>query len=157
LKWFRPLGCPEDTYQTSNVPSGVSSGYLCSTIIEIASPEWFHGWLGAKEAQDKLTGKPTGTFLLRFSTTPGSYSLSVAYSDTVGHWRINCEKDPFKTPIFQIDNTPYASLKDIVSKHRPGGEPLIIKSPKKVGESTCYLAHPLKRSEDFYNSGSSYS
>jgi len=76
---------PRKYLPNQHVPSGVSSGYLCSTIIEIASPEWFHRWLGAKEAQDKLTGKPTGTFLLRFST-PGSYSLSVTYSDTVGHW-----------------------------------------------------------------------
>lgn len=65
---------------------------------------WFHGFLGSTEAQKALKGKPDGTFLIRFSTTnPGSYALTVAYSSTVGHWRISCDKKNYETPTFSID------------------------------------------------------
>jgi len=90
LIWFSPLDV-SDIYQTSG--GGSKGGYEIEHITAVCTPVWFHGFLSSADAQKALKGKSDGTFLFRFSTTnPGCYALTVAYSSTVGHWRISCEK-----------------------------------------------------------------
>jgi len=136
LIWFTPLD------KAGAVSSG---GYDIDHIMSICTPSWFHGFLSSSDAQKALKGKPDGTYLFRFSTTnPGCYALTVAYSSTVGHWRISCEKKPGENPIFSIDGRSYKSLDDIIQTHRFGREPLSIKNPKPGQAQTCFLgtAHP---------------
>jgi len=133
LIWFTPL---------DKVGGG---GYDIDHVMTICTPSWFHGFLSSGDAQKALKGKPDGTYLFRFSTTnPGCYALTVAYSSTVGHWRISCEKKAGENPVFSIDGKPYKSLDDIIQTHRFGREPLTIKSPKPGQATTCFLgtAHP---------------
>lgn len=151
LAWFTPLDVKTETeYENpGSVPkTNPVAGYDFDVIYSICSPQWFHGFLGSTEAQKALKGKPDGTFLIRFSTTnPGSYALTVAYSSTVGHWRISCDKKNYETPTFSIDGRHYKSLDDIVQTHRFGREPLQIKSPK-VGQATsCFLGTCLARED----------
>jgi len=158
LVWFSPLCVLESIYQTSSNDNSNSDGYDIETIVDICSPSYFHGFLGSSEAQKMLKGKPDGTFLLRFSTSnPGSYALSVAYTGTVGHWRIQCDKPSQSTPSFKIDNREYKSLDHIVNTHKFGREPLKIKQPRPGQPNTCYLGTPFNRTaqgqpevEEFY-------
>jgi len=150
LQWFTPLLCPDNTYMNNGQPGkpSMNGGYDMETILEICAPSWFHGFLDSKEAQRILKTKSEGTFLLRFSTgSPGSYTLSVAYSGTVGHWRIACEKKPSHSPTFKIDTRVYKSLGDIVNTHRSGKEPLRIRQPKPGTSDTCFLISSYDRPE----------
>jgi len=141
------LAC-SDIYQTSSDSN--NDGYEFETILDICIPAWFHGFLSSNDAQRALRGKPDGTFLLRFSTSnPGSYALSVAYSGTVGHWRISCEKKAFQYPVFKIDGREYKSLDHIVSTHKFGKEPLNIKQPRAGQPNFCYLGALFPRVDPF--------
>jgi len=141
LQWFTPLVAP-DMYQTSTA----AEGWAIDSILEITTPPWFHGFVESTNAQKALKSKSDGAFLFRFSTTnPGCYALSVAYSNTVGHWRISCDKLAGKAAVFKIDGREYRSLKDVVQTHAFGKEPLKIKQPKPNQASTCFLGAPLSR------------
>jgi len=139
LLWFTPLSTSE---------YGSADGYDIDTIVEICSPSYFHGFMDSKQSQKLLKGKVEGTFLLRFSThQPGFYTLSVAYSGTVGHWRIASEKKFGQAPVFRIDTRVYKSLDDIISTHRGGRDPLKIKLPKSGQPDYCFLTTPYSRPE----------
>jgi hypothetical protein len=157
LIWFSPLAVTDNIYQTQPTDNSGGDGYDIDTIVDICVPLYFHGFLGSSEAQKLLKGKPDGTFLLRFSTSnPGFYALSVAYTGTVGHWRIQCEKPAGQTPTFKIDGREYKSLDHIVNTHKFGREPLKIKQPRPGQPNTCYLGTPYNRTgaavepEEFY-------
>eukprot|EP01114_Cavostelium_apophysatum_P021682 TRINITY_DN7634_c0_g2_i3.p1 TRINITY_DN7634_c0_g2~~TRINITY_DN7634_c0_g2_i3.p1 ORF type:complete len:708 (+),score=173.80 TRINITY_DN7634_c0_g2_i3:357-2480(+) len=148
LIWFSPLGGAENIYQTGNA---VTDGYEARHVLSICTPGWFHGFLSSADAQKALKGKADGTFLFRFSTTnPGCYALTVAYSNTVGHWRISCEKKPNEDPLYFIDGRQYKSLDEIIQTHRIGREALNIKSPKPNQATTCFLGsfHPREEEGD---------
>lgn len=142
LSWFSPLSAV-GTYNPNDNNSG---GYTMQHIVDVCTPIYFHGFLGANEAQDALKNKNKGTFLVRFSTSnPGFYALSVAYSNSVGHWRISCSKEVGKNPIYKIDGRAYTSLQDIVNTHKLGSEALKIKQAKPGELSEVNLITPAPR------------
>lgn len=51
-------------------------------IINFILHRWFHGDIEASEAEQFLTGKKPGTFLIRFSSQPGFFAGS--YVDQQG-------------------------------------------------------------------------
>ncbi len=127
-----------DLYQTTE--NSANTGYDIESILEICTPNWFHGFLSSADAQRGLKGKPDGTFLFRFSTSnPGCYALSAAYSGTVGHWRISCDKEPGQPATFKIDGRDYKSLNEIINVHKFGREALKIKQPRPGQANTCFL------------------
>jgi len=63
-----------------------------------------------------LLKEPTGTFLFRFSSVAGCYTLSVSNQGQVGHWRIKSEKGP-RELWFWIDDRRYNSLPHIIETH----------------------------------------
>eukprot|EP01118_Nematostelium_gracile_P015413 TRINITY_DN6173_c0_g1_i2.p1 TRINITY_DN6173_c0_g1~~TRINITY_DN6173_c0_g1_i2.p1 ORF type:complete len:778 (+),score=161.64 TRINITY_DN6173_c0_g1_i2:127-2460(+) len=134
--WFFPLSGPQN-------PNG---GWSMDHILEIVSLPYFHGFMDMKDAQKTLKGIPEGTYLLRFSTQQSYYTLSVSYSGTVGHWRIQTEKKPGQRPEFKVETRSYDSLEHVVMTHSPGrGDPLLIKQPKPGQSDKCYLTAPLTR------------
>jgi len=152
LQWFTPL-TSSDIYQTeeSNEKNG---GWDIDAIVSVCSPQWFHGFMDSKDAQRLLKGKPEGTFLVRFSTQPCFYTLSVSYSGTVGHWRIGCEKKEYQLPCFKIENRSYLSLDDVINTHKK--EALKIKLPKPGQKDHCFLTNPHVRAESvesYYQTG----
>jgi len=137
LLWFSPLK-PINSYETEQ-----DDGYDISIILSICTAPYFHAFLGSSEAQQSLKNKTPGTFLIRFSTTnPGSYALSVSYGQSVGHWRISCERKTNCQPVFKVDVREYVSLDELVRIHSPQGEAMKTKN----GDS-CFLAIPLQRSD----------
>lgn len=56
--------------------------YLCNA-------RWFHGKISREMAEDLLTPKENGLFLVRESTNyPGDYTLCVCYLGKVEHYRV---------------------------------------------------------------------
>lgn len=50
---------------------------------------WFHGKISREMAEDLLTPKENGLFLVRESTNyPGDYTLCVCYMGKVEHYRV---------------------------------------------------------------------
>ena len=85
--------------------------------------------------------KSEGTFLIRFSTNPGCYALSVNYG-RVGHWRIVVEEIGSERPYIKIDDRIYKDLYNIIETHRSGGEALEIKKPTP---KQCWLTSPADK------------
>jgi hypothetical protein len=98
--------------------------------------------MSADTAKTLLSFRPIGSFLLRFSSAPPFFALSVNYGN-VGHWRITVEKTSQLT-IYRIDGRPYKSLYDIVETHSPGNEPLQIKANSAVA-TLCFLSAPVDK------------
>jgi hypothetical protein len=58
-------------------------------VCNLLEQAWFHGALSTKEAEAKLRGAKSGTYLIRFSTTePGSYAITVLVGTQIKHLRI---------------------------------------------------------------------
>jgi hypothetical protein len=82
--------------------------------------------------------KTEGTYLVRFSTNPGCYALSVNYG-RVGHWRITTEELHSEKPILKIDDRLYKDLYHVIEAHSIGKDPLEIKRPVL---KQCWLSTP---------------
>jgi len=94
LKWFGPL----------------SVNFLNSLRLVCSQP-WFHGKSDKDESEHFLSGKLSGTFLIRFSSVEGFYTITVLTPDrTIAHHRVeHVAGGPF---IFA--KKPYNSLLDLV-------------------------------------------
>ena len=142
MRWFTPLYIVSYGYQNEKpdtTPEDEQKGYNIDQIADIVGASWFFGFLPAETAQSMLETKPLGTFLFRFSSTPGCYTLS-ANCGTVGHWRINASKEG-TNPIFRVDTLKYKSLHEVIEKHGRNRDPL----PGKIKEEH-YLISPLDKS-----------
>ena len=72
VDWFGPINNQDRMAFLDNM----------SSVLECS---WFHGDLLTEEAQHRLTGKPAGTFLVRFSNNAvGSYVISKGMMATHG-------------------------------------------------------------------------
>lgn len=120
MKWFSPL------YPEMSKPENIKS-YTFSDVVDIVGQKWFFGFIDPIETNKILATKPTGTFLFRFSSQPGCYTLSVANAGQVGHWRIRSERGP-DSETFHIDDRQYSSLANVIEVHV--NEPLKINTAK---------------------------
>ncbi len=102
----------------------------------------FHGAVDASEASKMLVKQPIGTFLVRFSSTPAIFVISVNYSGTeVGHWRISTDYYS-EGVIFALEKTKVTNLARLIEKHshlKSGSEPL------RVKDIAIFLGKPLLR------------
>jgi len=115
LKWFTPL-YPNGTTIEVNQKNKEEPAYLFNDLVNICSPNWFFGWMSPVDRNKMLLGQPSGTFLFRFSSFPGWYTLSVSNEGQVGHWRIKSVKGP-NWENFWIDERKYDSLTNIIETH----------------------------------------
>jgi len=98
LDWFGPIGHP-DVARMGNT--------ILDHIREICRQPWFHGDINDKVAAERLAGKPVGTYLVRFSSQRGCFTISQIVSrGTVKHFRI----EHHLGGQFVIDNQPFDSL-----------------------------------------------
>eukprot|EP01119_Soliformovum_irregulare_P025244 TRINITY_DN92_c0_g1_i1.p1 TRINITY_DN92_c0_g1~~TRINITY_DN92_c0_g1_i1.p1 ORF type:complete len:860 (+),score=217.89 TRINITY_DN92_c0_g1_i1:181-2580(+) len=135
LKWFSPL-LPE------NAGKSDTPGWTTSQIARVVGINSFHGWLSAEDCKEMLGTSAEGTFLFRFSQTPGCYSLSVMHLGTITHWRITSQKDSSATQAtFKIDSQFYKSIDDIISYHMK--TPLKVFQLMSTGKEDVYLTREL--------------
>lgn len=60
---------------------------LLDSISHIAQQDWFHGNISQAEAENRLQNQPNGSFLLRFSSQPGYYTISMLTGASYSHFR----------------------------------------------------------------------
>jgi len=74
LGWFGPMS---DVYG------------MLDRLTRLLSHRWFHGDVTAQQAEQLLMGRPPSTFLVRFSSTGGNFSISVLRGNSrIEHYRI---------------------------------------------------------------------
>ncbi|PRP88041.1 hypothetical protein PROFUN_04469 [Planoprotostelium fungivorum] len=114
IQWFTPFVREDEK----------TDGYTIEDILQVVDCPYFFGHMDAAAAMNVL--KDCGranTFLLRFSSTPKTYSLSAI--DIYGvcyHWRFTGEKLEGRMS-FDLDGRTYESLIDLVDCHKK--EPLL--------------------------------
>ncbi|KAG9350700.1 hypothetical protein JZ751_024589, partial [Albula glossodonta] len=89
---------------------------LAHVIQNGAVPEWFHGIITRKAAEEMLLSKPTGYFLIRVSESRIGYTLSYRAEDRCRHFMIDALKNGQYTIVGE--NTNHRSLQDLVAFHR---------------------------------------
>ncbi|TRZ01183.1 hypothetical protein DNTS_035503 [Danionella cerebrum] len=78
-------------------------------------PEWFHGKISRKAAEEMLISKPPGYFLIRVSESRVGYTLSYRADDRFRHFMIDILPD--NQFIIVGENKHYGSLHDLVAFH----------------------------------------
>jgi len=107
LKWFTPL--------VVNHHHDKSAYNMCD-IFNIAGKEWFHGTINAGESRDILHQQPIGSYLIRFSSQPKNYTISVRFKTTCSHWRITADKNNNGT-MFTMGTRVYKTLDELITRH----------------------------------------
>ncbi|KAM3875873.1 hematopoietic SH2 domain-containing protein homolog [Diretmus argenteus] len=88
---------------------------LQSVIRNGIVPEWFHGIISRKTAEDLLLSKPPGYFLIRVSESRFGYTLSYRVEDRCRHFMIDVLKDGYY--VIVGENTRHRFLQDLVDFH----------------------------------------
>jgi len=86
---------------------------------ELFTKKWFHGDISVSEAETRLAATEPGTFLIRFSSNPGSFALSKTLENSenegrvIVHIRITHKQGKFS---FVVDDQAYEynSLMELV-------------------------------------------
>uniref|UniRef100_A0A3B3YRY8 SH2 domain-containing protein n=1 Tax=Poecilia mexicana TaxID=48701 RepID=A0A3B3YRY8_9TELE len=79
-------------------------------------PDWFHGIITRKTAEERLTEKPPGYFLIRVSESRVGYTLSYREDEHCRHFMIDVlENGQY---IIVGDDRTHRSLQDLVDFHR---------------------------------------
>ncbi|XP_061594186.1 hematopoietic SH2 domain-containing protein homolog [Cololabis saira] len=89
---------------------------LQSVIRDGLVPEWFHGIISRKTAEELLMPKPTGYFLIRVSESRIGYTLSHRSEDRCRHFMIDVLEDG--QYIIVGENRRHRFLQDLVDFHR---------------------------------------
>ncbi|KAL6107894.1 hsh2d [Pungitius sinensis] len=112
-------------------------------------PEWFHGIISRKEAEDLLMSKPAGYFLIRVGESRIGYSLSYRAEDRCRHFMIDASQDGRYNIVGESRH--HRCLQDMVDFHRrtpvrPFSEVLTVPSGQVTEKKTDYaeLIFPLK-------------
>eukprot|EP01094_Clydonella_sp_ATCC50884_P010174 TRINITY_DN1974_c0_g3_i4.p1 TRINITY_DN1974_c0_g3~~TRINITY_DN1974_c0_g3_i4.p1 ORF type:complete len:483 (-),score=174.14 TRINITY_DN1974_c0_g3_i4:1872-3320(-) len=103
LEWFGPI-----------VDPGSNQVVMMRAVRELLSQEWFHGDITTAQAETQLNRRDPGTFLVRFSTLVGHYTISRACEDRITHQRVLQDK-----PGFLYNNERYESLVELVKAAAP--------------------------------------
>mmetsp|Transcript_51575 Transcript_51575/g.129377 ORF Transcript_51575/g.129377 Transcript_51575/m.129377 type:complete len:611 (-) Transcript_51575:33-1865(-) len=93
-------------------------GSFLRKVVDVLRTQWFYGPLDGSGAIRNLKNKEPGTFLVRFSSQPGFFSISnVTDKKAIQHYRIIHE--PASTT-FKLDgaDTVYSSLVDLIHEHK---------------------------------------
>jgi len=102
-QWFGPIYIPKDPAKEPTILDHVRT---------LMQQPWFFGRVDTATAEQKLSGRPEGTFLVRFSSqVPGWYTISLIQGGEVVHKRIS--HSPGK-PFF-VNQESYNSLLELVA------------------------------------------
>src|SRR3989338_4481279 len=88
LHWFGPLEISEK--------GPLTPGLFLSRLRDVLKEGWFHGFISGPKATKDLLDKEPGTFMVRFSSQPGSFAVSrVTRSKQITHVRVLHEKGAY--------------------------------------------------------------
>ncbi|PRP77395.1 hypothetical protein PROFUN_14401 [Planoprotostelium fungivorum] len=107
ITWFTPVVGRDTSYST---------GYTLRDIVQVVSRPWFHGVLDANRSKDILHQQEVGAFLVRFSSQPKVYTLSLRFRLTCSHWRITSEK-MMNGMLYTMGTRTYKSLDELIERH----------------------------------------
>ncbi|XP_048107789.1 hematopoietic SH2 domain-containing protein homolog isoform X1 [Alosa alosa] len=93
--------------------SGYQLGYILKNGI---IPDWFHGIITRKAAEDLLSPKPPGYFLIRVSESRIGYTLSYQAHDRCRHFMIDVL--PENHYMIVGESVRHKSLQDLVAYYR---------------------------------------
>ncbi|KAM9061516.1 SH2 domain-containing protein 7, partial [Sarcophilus harrisii] len=108
-------------------------------------PEWFHGFITRKQAEELLRDKPLGCFLIRLSDKAMGYILSYKGYNRCRHFVISQLQN--RRYLISGDTCNHATLTDLISyyqgaKIEPFGETLTTACPR-LQENSLYDAISL--------------
>ncbi|KAK2835565.1 hypothetical protein Q5P01_016049 [Channa striata] len=114
---------------------------LQSVIRNGIVPEWFHGIISRKTAEELLLPKPPGYFLVRISESRIGYTLSYRVEDRCRHFMIEALEDG--QYIIVGENRRHQCLQDLVEFHRrtpimPFSEVLTVACGQSSNDKTDY-------------------
>jgi len=102
LQWFGPIHDPDATAWDCTI---------LDCIRRTLENKWFHGDVTTQQAVTLLNGQPDKTFLIRFSSVDGYYTVSIINGRKILHMRIkHTPGDPYV-----IEGDEYTSLQDLVA------------------------------------------
>ncbi|MDP2435104.1 MAG: SH2 domain-containing protein, partial [archaeon] len=88
LQWFGPLEIGES--------GPLAPGLFLSRLRDVLKEGWFHGFISGPKATKDLIDKEPGTFMVRFSSQPGSFAVSrVSRSKQITHVRVLHERGSY--------------------------------------------------------------
>ncbi|KAM7012620.1 hematopoietic SH2 domain-containing protein homolog [Tautogolabrus adspersus] len=99
-----------------DVFSWFTESQLGSLIRNGIVPEWFHGIISRKKAEELLMSKPPGYFLIRVSESRIGYTLSYRAEDRCRHFMIDALEDGHY--ILVGETRCHQCLQDMVDFHR---------------------------------------
>ncbi|XP_014862256.1 PREDICTED: hematopoietic SH2 domain-containing protein homolog [Poecilia mexicana] len=113
----------EKTMEWSQSTQGQKDPFTWFTESQLQSvfgngsvPDWFHGIITRKTAEERLTEKPPGYFLIRVSESRVGYTLSYREDEHCRHFMIDVlENGQY---IIVGDDRTHRSLQDLVDFHR---------------------------------------
>jgi len=76
------------------------------------SPRYFAGFLSTQEVYDVFRHEKDGSFLIRYSSSPGNFALSCLSSDAIKNWRIQVGKKNGMHQ-FTLEGMTFVSLNDL--------------------------------------------
>eukprot|EP00007_Cunea_sp_BSH-02190019_P003786 CAMPEP_0174239006 /NCGR_PEP_ID=MMETSP0417-20130205/13160_1 /TAXON_ID=242541 /ORGANISM="Mayorella sp, Strain BSH-02190019" /LENGTH=614 /DNA_ID=CAMNT_0015317901 /DNA_START=276 /DNA_END=2116 /DNA_ORIENTATION=- len=130
-------------------------------IEHMLRQRWFHGDIAAQKAMDMLTGQLPGTFLVRFSSQPGCFTISsVDPTRRVVHQRVIFEAGQG----YVFWNNRYPTLKKLLQKEKkkfgflqpcPDSKYMNLFEPGVEGGGGCYvapayMAAPMTMGKDYH-------
>ncbi|TMS20337.1 Hematopoietic SH2 domain-containing protein-like protein [Larimichthys crocea] len=110
MEWSQSLQGQRDAYVW------FTESQLRSVIRDGIVPEWFHGIISRKMAEELLMPKPPGYFLIRVSESRIGYTLSYRAADRCRHFMIDLLVDG--QYIIIGENRYHRCLQDLVDFHR---------------------------------------
>ncbi|XP_050951564.1 hematopoietic SH2 domain-containing protein homolog [Labeo rohita] len=114
-------------------------------------PEWFHGVISRKAAEDMLMCKPPGYFLIRVGESRVGYTLSYRAEDRCRHFMIDVLPD--NQYIIVGATMQFSSLHDLVAYHRrnvilPYNDLLTVACEQGSKDNYAELLFPRKKDVD---------
>lgn len=114
---------------------------LGSVIRNGVVPEWFHGIISRRTAEELLMPKPPGYFLIRVSESRIGYTLSYRAEDRCRHFMIDALEDGLYIIVGETRRHP--GLQDMVDFHRrtpimPFNEVLTVACGQSSNDKTDY-------------------
>jgi len=87
---------------------------ILDNMAALFAKEWFFGNFTEKEADVLLTAKKRGTFIVRFSSDPGSFTITTKSKEGLSHFRI---KHKAGQP-YMLGTAEYDSLDAVIKVHK---------------------------------------